>query len=174
MSIQSSPTLICSFQLLFHLCARSAGVCMSLKNPSLAVAVESCLRSFMKAFCCDNYHDEAVLQDLMSPYYPRGKRPPIIVCPFTKEVYNTEERSAAGKKMSSVNLLTCFKAPFSFFFDCRKAFHPEYPTMLDTITATDPVILNCLIDMRGIESILIIKVSALIPSQDARTRVGSF
>lgn len=38
--------------------------------------------------------------------------------------------------------------------------------MLDTITATDPVILNCLIDMRGIESILIIKVSALIPSQD--------
>lgn len=34
--------------------------------------------------------------------------------------------------------------------------------MLDAITATDPVVLNCLIDMRGIESILIIKVSALI------------
>lgn len=31
--------------------------------------------------------------------------------------------------------------------------------MLDVITATSPVILNCLIDMRGIESILIIKVS---------------
>lgn len=97
-SIQSSPTLIFSFQLLFNLCARSAGVCMSLKNPSLAVAVESCLRSLVKAFCCDNYHDEALLQELMSRYYPRGKRPQIIVCPFTKEVYNTEERSAAGEK----------------------------------------------------------------------------
>lgn len=74
---------------------------MSLKDPSLAVAVESCLRSFMKAFCCDNHHDEAVLQELMFRYYPRSKRPQIIVCPFSKEVYNTEERSAAGKKMSS-------------------------------------------------------------------------
>lgn len=100
MSIQSSPTPIFSLQLFFNLCARSAGVCMSLKDPSLAVAVESCLRSFMKAFCCDNYHDEAVLQELMSQYYQRGKRPQIIVCPFSEEAYNTEERSAAGKMSS--------------------------------------------------------------------------
>lgn len=64
--------------------------------------------------------------------------------------------------MSFVKLLTRLKVTFSFLFDCRKAFHPEYPTILDTITATDPVILNCLIDMKGIESILVIKVSALI------------
>lgn len=101
MSIQSSPTLIFSLQLFFNLCARSTGACLSLKDPSLAVAVESCLRSFMKAFCCDNYRDEAVLQELMSRYYPRGKRPQIIVCPFSEEVYHTEERSAAGKQMSS-------------------------------------------------------------------------
>ncbi|TKS86990.1 Structural maintenance of chromosomes protein 6 [Collichthys lucidus] len=106
------------------------GVCISLKDPTLALAVECCLRSFMKAFCCDNYKDELVLQELMSRYYPKGNRPQIIVSPFSEKVYNIHG---------------------------RKANHPEYPSVLDTITASNPVIINCLIDMRGIESILIIK-----------------
>ncbi|XP_070776226.1 structural maintenance of chromosomes protein 6 [Enoplosus armatus] len=106
------------------------GVCISLKDPTLAVAVECCLRSFMKAFCCDNYTDEAVLQELMSRYYPKGNRPQIIVSPFSEKVYNIHG---------------------------RKAFHPDYPSVMDIITASSPVIINCLIDMRGIESILIIK-----------------
>ncbi|XP_040916614.1 structural maintenance of chromosomes protein 6 isoform X1 [Toxotes jaculatrix] len=106
------------------------GVCISLKDPTFAVAVECCLRSFMKAFCCDNYKDEAVLQELMSRYYPKGNRPQIIVSPFSEKLYNIHG---------------------------RKACHPEYPSVLDVITATSPVIVNCLIDMRGIESILIIK-----------------
>ncbi|KAM7376228.1 hypothetical protein PAMP_005971 [Pampus punctatissimus] len=106
------------------------GACISLKDPTLAVAVECCLRSFMKAFCCDNYKDEAVLQELMSRYYPRSNRPQIIVSPFSEKVYNIRG---------------------------RKASHPDYPSVLDIITATSPVIINCLIDMRGIESILIIK-----------------
>ncbi|KAM9341065.1 structural maintenance of chromosomes protein 6 [Symphorus nematophorus] len=106
------------------------GVCISLKDPTLAVAVECCLRSFMKAFCCDNYKDEAVLQELMSHYYPKGNRPQIIVSPFSEKVYNIHG---------------------------RKAHHPEYPSVLDMITATNPVIINCLIDMRGIESVLIIR-----------------
>uniref|UniRef100_A0A3P8NIT4 Structural maintenance of chromosomes protein 6 n=1 Tax=Astatotilapia calliptera TaxID=8154 RepID=A0A3P8NIT4_ASTCA len=102
------------------------GACISLKDPSLAVAVECCLRSFVKAFCCDNYKDEAVLQELMTRFYPKGNRPQIIVSPFS---------------------------------DKPKAYHPEYPSVMDIITATSPVIINCLIDMRGIESILIIKVN---------------
>ncbi|XP_045918494.1 structural maintenance of chromosomes protein 6 [Micropterus dolomieu] len=106
------------------------GVCISLKDPTLAVAVECCLRSFMKAFCCDNYKDEAVLQELMSHCYPKGNRPQIIVSPYSEKVYNIHG---------------------------RKAYHPEYPSVLDIITASSPVIINCLIDMRGIESILIIK-----------------
>uniref|UniRef100_A0A3Q1HAV8 Structural maintenance of chromosomes protein 6 n=1 Tax=Anabas testudineus TaxID=64144 RepID=A0A3Q1HAV8_ANATE len=106
------------------------GACISLKDPTLAVAVECCLRSFMKAFCCDNYKDELVLQELMSHYYPKGNRPQIIVSPFSEKVYNIHG---------------------------RKACHPEYPSLLDIITATSPVIINCLIDMRGIESVLIIK-----------------
>ncbi|CAB1331281.1 unnamed protein product [Coregonus sp. 'balchen'] len=88
-----------------------ASACINLKDPTLAVAVESCLRSFMKTFCCDNYKDEAVLQDLMG-----------------------------------VN-------------------HPDYPSVLDSLSIANPVITNCLIDMRVIESILIIK------EKDAARRV---
>uniref|UniRef100_A0A3B3U6Y0 Structural maintenance of chromosomes protein 6 n=1 Tax=Poecilia latipinna TaxID=48699 RepID=A0A3B3U6Y0_9TELE len=106
------------------------GACISLKDPTLAVAVECCLRSFMKAFCCDNYKDELVLQRLMSRFYPKGNRPQIVVSPFTDKLYNVHG---------------------------RKACHPDYPTVLDMITSATPVIVNCLIDMRGIETILIIK-----------------
>ncbi|KAK3563704.1 hypothetical protein QTP86_034421 [Hemibagrus guttatus] len=68
------------------------GACIRLKDPSLAVAVESCLRSFMKTFCCDNYRDERVLQELMAPHFPKGSRPQIVVCSFTEQVYNIQHR----------------------------------------------------------------------------------
>ncbi|XP_029900148.1 structural maintenance of chromosomes protein 6 [Myripristis murdjan] len=106
------------------------GAYISLKDPTLAVAVECCLRSFMKTFCCDNYKDETVLQELMSRYYHKGSRPQIIVSPFTEKVYNIHG---------------------------RKVHHPVYPSVFDIISTASPVIINCLIDMRGIESILIIK-----------------
>ncbi|MEQ2217335.1 hypothetical protein XENOCAPTIV_005773, partial [Xenoophorus captivus] len=68
------------------------GACISLKDPTLAVSVECCLRSFMKAFCCDNYKDESVLQGLMSRFYPKGNRPQIIVSPFSDKLYNVHGR----------------------------------------------------------------------------------
>ncbi|XP_072313154.1 structural maintenance of chromosomes protein 6 [Eucyclogobius newberryi] len=105
------------------------GSCLSVKDPSLCVAVESCLRSFMKTFCCDNHKDESVLQELMGRHY-REHRPQIIVCPFAERVYDLKG---------------------------RKAQHPDFPAVLDMITATSPVVVNCLIDMRGIESVLIVK-----------------
>lgn len=71
------------------------GACISLKEPALAVAVECCLRSFMKAFCCDNYKDEAVLQRLMGHFYPKGNRPQIIVCSFSNKLYDVCGRSVA-------------------------------------------------------------------------------
>uniref|UniRef100_A0A4W4GGL2 Structural maintenance of chromosomes protein 6 n=1 Tax=Electrophorus electricus TaxID=8005 RepID=A0A4W4GGL2_ELEEL len=106
------------------------GACINLKDPSLAVAVESCLRSFMKTFCCDNYKDEKVLQELMSQHFPKGSRPQIIVCPFTDRVYNVQSRGVH---------------------------HPDFPSVLDTLIIENPVITNCLIDMRNIECILIIR-----------------
>lgn len=100
-----------------------SGACITLKDPSLAVAVECCLRSFMKAFCCDNYKDEAVLQELMSRYYPKGNRPQIIVSPFSEKVYNIHGRWAAAAAISfqsawlshALQKLTLFKAAFVFF-----------------------------------------------------------
>uniref|UniRef100_A0A8B9LVX5 Structural maintenance of chromosomes protein 6 n=1 Tax=Astyanax mexicanus TaxID=7994 RepID=A0A8B9LVX5_ASTMX len=110
------------------------GACISLKDPSLAVAVESCLRGFMKTFCCDNYKDEKVLQELMSSHFARGSRPQIMVCPFTDSVYNVQH---------------------------RRVHHPEFPSVLDILLVDNPVIINCLIDMRSIECILVIKNTAV-------------
>ncbi|TSO25151.1 Structural maintenance of chromosomes protein 6 [Bagarius yarrelli] len=110
------------------------GACIRLKDPSLAVAVESCLRSYMKTFCCDNYRDEKVLQELMSPHFPKGSRPQIVVCAFTDQIYNVQNRGVH---------------------------HPEFPSVLDTLIGDNPVVINCLIDMRGIECILIIKDNAV-------------
>ncbi|XP_036398055.1 structural maintenance of chromosomes protein 6 [Megalops cyprinoides] len=106
------------------------GACVTLKDPGLAVAVESCLRSFMKTFCCDNYRDEKVLQGLMSQYFPAGGRPQIIVCPFSDRVYDVRGRGV---------------------------YHPEFPSVLDCLAIPSPVVANCLIDMRGIETVLVIK-----------------
>uniref|UniRef100_A0AAY4BE29 Rad50/SbcC-type AAA domain-containing protein n=1 Tax=Denticeps clupeoides TaxID=299321 RepID=A0AAY4BE29_9TELE len=98
------------------------GFCICLKDPELAVAVESCLKSLMLAFCCDNHRDEALLQSLMSRYF-KDKRPQIIVSEFTDKAVH----------------------------------HPEFPTVLQVLEIDDPVVSNCLIDMRGIETILLIK-----------------
>ncbi|XP_034163931.2 structural maintenance of chromosomes protein 6 isoform X2 [Pangasianodon hypophthalmus] len=110
------------------------GACIRLKDPSLAVAVESCLRGFMKTFCCDNYKDERVLQELMSPHFPKGSRPQIVVCAFADHVYDVQNRGVH---------------------------HPEFPSVLDTLIIDNPVITNCLIDMRSVECILVIKENAV-------------
>ncbi|XP_069092072.1 structural maintenance of chromosomes protein 6 [Pleurodeles waltl] len=106
------------------------GACIRLKDTQLALAVECCLKNLLLAFCCDNHRDERMLQLLMSKFYQSGSRPQIIVNEFRKEVYNTESRAV---------------------------FHPEFPTVLTALEIDDPVVANSLIDMRGIESILLIK-----------------
>ncbi|KAI9526947.1 hypothetical protein NQZ68_034617 [Dissostichus eleginoides] len=106
------------------------GAFISLKDPLLAAAVEACLRGFMKAFCCDNHRDEALLQEIMRQHYTKGNRPQINVSQFSEKLYNLHG---------------------------RKALHTDFPSLLDVITVTSPVVFNCLIDMRGVESILIIK-----------------
>ncbi|XP_069053662.1 structural maintenance of chromosomes protein 6 [Lepisosteus oculatus] len=106
------------------------GFCIRLKYPDLALAVESCLKGLMMAFCCDNYNDEKTLQTIMSRYYNHGRRPQIIVSAFSNTEYNTRHRA--------VN-------------------HPEFPSVLQALEIEDPVITNCLIDMRGIETVLLIK-----------------
>ncbi|CAH2246041.1 structural maintenance of chromosomes 6 [Pelobates cultripes] len=106
------------------------GACIRLKDPDLALAVESCLKGLLLAFCCDNHKDERTLQLLMSKTFTHGQRPQIIVNEFGNEVYNVQKRAV---------------------------FHPNYPTVLTALEIDNPVVANCLIDMRGIETVLLIK-----------------
>uniref|UniRef100_A0A4W6DDM7 Structural maintenance of chromosomes protein 6 n=1 Tax=Lates calcarifer TaxID=8187 RepID=A0A4W6DDM7_LATCA len=99
-----------------------------LKDPELALAIEVCLKGQLLAFTCDNHEDERVLQGLMTKMFPGGRRPTIITM-----------------------ILVCF------VFCVRAVNHPEYPSVLQALEIEDPVVANCLIDQRGIESILLIK-----------------
>uniref|UniRef100_A0A672K115 Structural maintenance of chromosomes protein 6 n=1 Tax=Sinocyclocheilus grahami TaxID=75366 RepID=A0A672K115_SINGR len=106
------------------------GFCVCLQDPELGLAVECCLKALMLAFCCDNHADERELQRIMSRHFQQGRRPQIIVSTFTNTVYDVRGRA--------VN-------------------HHEYPTVLQALDIENPVVANCLIDMRGIETILLIK-----------------
>ncbi|XP_044146131.1 structural maintenance of chromosomes protein 6 [Bufo gargarizans] len=106
------------------------GACIRLKDPQLALAVESCLKSLLHAFCCDNHQDERMLQSIMSKVCPHGQRPQIIVNEFRNEMYNVSRRAVI---------------------------HPKYPTVLSSLEIDSPVVANCLIDMRGIETVLLIE-----------------
>ncbi|XP_041661505.1 structural maintenance of chromosomes protein 6 [Cheilinus undulatus] len=106
------------------------GFLISLKDPELALAVEVCLKGQLTAFTCDNHEDEKVLQGLMARVFPGGRRPAIITSAFLPQVHDTRKRA--------VN-------------------HPDYPSVLQALEIEDPVVANCLIDQRGIESILLIK-----------------
>ncbi|CAG5928033.1 unnamed protein product [Menidia menidia] len=106
------------------------GYLISLKDPEQALAVEICLKGQLQAFTCDNYEDERVLQGLLVKAFPTGRRPTIITSPFLQHVHDTRRRG--------VN-------------------HPDYPSVLQALEIQDPVVANCLIDQRNIESILLIK-----------------
>lgn len=79
----------------------------------------------------------------------------------------------------------------------RGVFHPEFPSVLTALEIDHAVVANCLIDVRGIETILLIKVrlstsywsskksifsfygvdtipSLIVPVTDKRERCGSF
>uniref|UniRef100_A0A669B7X5 Structural maintenance of chromosomes protein 6 n=1 Tax=Oreochromis niloticus TaxID=8128 RepID=A0A669B7X5_ORENI len=106
------------------------GYLISLKDPELALAVEVCLKGQLLAFTCDNYEDEKVLQGLMARMFQGGRRPAIITSNFLSQVHDTRKKA--------VN-------------------HPNYPSVLQALEIEDPVVANCLIDQKGIESILLIK-----------------
>lgn len=50
---------------------------------------------------------------------------------------------------------------FLLFF--RGVHHPEFPSVLTALEIDDAVVANCLIDVRGIETILLIKVRLYVP-----------
>ncbi|XP_029794124.1 structural maintenance of chromosomes protein 6 isoform X2 [Suricata suricatta] len=107
------------------------GACIHLRDPELALAIESCLKGLLQAYCCHNHADERVLQALMEKFYPQGtSRPQIIVSEFRNEMYDVRRRAA---------------------------YHPDFPTVLTALEIDNAVVANSLIDMRGIETVLLIK-----------------
>ncbi|XP_054533673.1 structural maintenance of chromosomes protein 6 isoform X4 [Pan troglodytes] len=107
------------------------GACIHLRDPELALAIESCLKGLLQAYCCHNHADERVLQALMKRFYlPGTSRPPIIVSEFRNEIYDVRHRAA---------------------------YHPDFPTVLTALEIDNAVVANSLIDMRGIETVLLIK-----------------
>ncbi|NXP25346.1 SMC6 protein, partial [Scytalopus superciliaris] len=108
------------------------GAYIHAKDPELTLAVEACLKSLVHAFCCDNHNDERTLQLLMSKHYPPGHRPQIIVNRFQNKMYDVRQRAV---------------------------YHPEFPSVLTALEIDHVMVANCLIDVRGIEKILLIKSS---------------
>uniref|UniRef100_A0A8C6B070 Structural maintenance of chromosomes protein 6 n=1 Tax=Monodon monoceros TaxID=40151 RepID=A0A8C6B070_MONMO len=107
------------------------GACIHLRDTELALAIESCLKGLLQAYCCHNHADERVLQALMKRFYSPGtSRPQIIVSEFRNEVYDVRHRAA---------------------------YHPEFPTVLTALEIDNAVVTNSLIDMRSIETVLLIK-----------------
>ncbi|XP_044538520.1 structural maintenance of chromosomes protein 6-like [Gracilinanus agilis] len=111
------------------------GACIRVRDPEFSLAIESCLKGLLLAFFCDNHKDEQILQGLMKKFYPSGSsRPQIIISAFDCELCNVTEREAS---------------------------HPEFPSVLSALEIDDAVVANALIDMRGIESVLLSKSKSL-------------
>ncbi|NXF80743.1 SMC6 protein, partial [Sclerurus mexicanus] len=108
------------------------GAFIHVKDPELTLAVEACLKGLVHAFCCDNHSDEKTLQLLMSKHYPPGQRPQIIVNRFQNKMYDVRQRAV---------------------------YHPEFPSVLTALEIDHVMVANCLIDVRGIEKVLLIKSS---------------
>uniref|UniRef100_A0A2K6GZB3 Structural maintenance of chromosomes protein 6 n=1 Tax=Propithecus coquereli TaxID=379532 RepID=A0A2K6GZB3_PROCO len=111
------------------------GACIHLRDPELALAIESCLKGLLQAYCCHNHADERVLQALMKQFYlPGTSRPQIIVSEFRNEMYDVRHRAA---------------------------YHPDFPTVLTALEIDNAVVANSLIDMRSIETVLLIKSNSV-------------
>lgn len=58
------------------------------------------------------------------------------------------------------------------FLYVRAVNHPEYPSVLQALEIEDPVVANCLIDQKNIESILLIKARFMHNSR--KTEFGAY
>ncbi|XP_045158887.2 structural maintenance of chromosomes protein 6-like isoform X2 [Mercenaria mercenaria] len=105
------------------------GACFTLADQKWALAVECCLKGLMNSFCCHDYHDEKVLEQIISNVSPNYK-PTIIVSRFKDRVYDVSEKRADNSKFRSV---------------------------LDMVKCDHPMVYNTLIDQRTVECVLLIE-----------------
>ncbi|KAM9798337.1 structural maintenance of chromosomes protein 6 [Neosynchiropus ocellatus] len=133
------------------------GYLISLKQPDMALAVEVCLKSLLQAFICDNHDDERVLQGLMAKVCSGGRRPMIITSRFLPSIHDTTRRQAFLSSSPSSRSHAPARVYLHRDVSFRAVNHPKYPSVLQALEIEDHVVANCLIDQRGIESVLLIK-----------------
>lgn len=107
------------------------GACLTVRDTHIAVPVECAIRNFIHSFVVDNHEDEKLLESLRNSIFSGFDRSRIAIytMQFQNEVYDV----TSGKVR-----------------------HPVYSSVLDLLKIDDPVVANCLIDLVGIESILVI------------------
>lgn len=108
------------------------GAKFELTDSKWALAMECCLKGLVSSFVCHDHHDAKLLEDIFNKNCPRGRRPTIITSAFSSRVHNVSEHRVKSK---------------------------DFPCVLDVIKCKDPVVINTLIDQRGIENVLLIEDS---------------
>ncbi len=59
------------------------GTHLSLRDPQWAIGIEACLKGLVYKFCCHDYHDMKILNQLIARFVPdKRQRPGIIVSAF--------------------------------------------------------------------------------------------
>ena len=107
------------------------GSCVTLKDKSCAVAVESAIRSVIHCFVVDNHRDEKVLEHLRN------------------SIFNDYERSR-------ITIYTMKFSDHMYNVSKDKVVHPTFHSVLDLLNIEDPVVVNFLIDISRIEKVLVI------------------
>ncbi|GAB6030556.1 Structural maintenance of chromosomes protein 6 [Chamberlinius hualienensis] len=107
------------------------GLDIKVRDPKWTLAVEAILKPYLFAFICDNTEDERKLEKTIAGILKKyqSSMPMVISSRFQNEVYDVSRH--------------CVR--------CE-----EFPSVLDMLDIDNPVIINCLIDQRGIECILLI------------------
>lgn len=71
----------------------------------------------------------------------------------------SDSREETREDRGLISTLQLFCHPLGFLRLCGRAVdHPPHQSVLQVLEIEDPVVANCLIDMRGIESILLFMV----------------
>ncbi|XP_070538831.1 structural maintenance of chromosomes protein 6-like [Ptychodera flava] len=110
------------------------GAHLSLTDQNWAIGVEACLKNLIHSYCCDNHEDENLLNKLLNDFVPRNRpRPSVITSQFMDSNYDIRDGAVQGS---------------------------QYPSFLDIVKTDNPVIYNCLVDQRSVESVLLIEDSA--------------
>ncbi|XP_041464196.1 structural maintenance of chromosomes protein 6-like isoform X3 [Lytechinus variegatus] len=113
------------------------GSFLKLKDVRWALGVESCLKRLLYSFCCHDQHDLSILKDIMNRVIPQNApHPSIITSKFEPHTCDISRAKVQSR---------------------------DFPSFLDIVDISHPVIFNALVDLRGVESILLIE-----KSKDAR------